>query len=348
MKVSNPYRLLPLLVALLMLGCDYDYVKNPGPVGPGNNDTSGTGNPTTGQIELTLTPAQDTLFTSEVRQLTALVTGTTNTSVAWTLNPAIGTISTSGLYTAPESISSDSMLVTVRAASVADSTKFATATLLIVRESNGGGDTLPPGIVCFERDVLPIFQNSCGKVDANGVGCHNSVSRQKGLDFTSYSSIIASVEAYQQHEGEPGFQEILEKITEDRPDKRMPPPGNAPLTAEQIETLRKWINQGAKETKCPETGGCDTMSVTFSGTIQPILNTNCTGCHGSNNPPKGIDLTTHAGVMVVANDGRLYKAVNHLAGAAPMPRIPPNGARLLSECIRARINAWLNKGAPNN
>jgi len=60
----------------------------------------------------------------------ATVSGTTNTAVNWTISPALGTISTAGLYVAPASISSQST-VTVRATSVADPSKSATAVVTL-------------------------------------------------------------------------------------------------------------------------------------------------------------------------------------------------------------------------
>jgi mono/diheme cytochrome c family protein len=330
-----------LVIAAVMLGigaggCDYSYVEGQTDiVGPVGN----TGDTTKNTIELTVTSAQTTLQPGTTEQFTATVTGTAVTGVTWSIIPVTGSISSSGLYTAPATISLDPTVVTVRALSVADTTVSATATITITRAGSGGGgggDTLLPGQVCFQRDVLPIFQSNCTMSN-----CHDAVTRQKGYNFTSYSSIIASA----QREDE-GFEEILEKITEDRSDKRMPPPPKTPLTAEQIATIRKWIEQGAKETRCSDTdgNGCDTLNVTFSATIRPILQNNCVGCHSGTNPPLGVSLDSYSGVLSVVNDGRFRKAVNHLPGASAMPK----GGNKLPDCTVNKINAWLNKGASNN
>jgi hypothetical protein len=329
---------LSLVIAAVVLGiatggCDYSYKEGQiDIVGPAGN----TGDTTKNTIELTVSPSQTTLQPGATQQLTSIVTGTAVTDVIWSLVPVTGSISGSGLYTAPASITADPTVVTVRAVSVADTTVSATATITITRAGTGGGDTLLPGQICFERDVLPIFQSNCTMS-----GCHDAVTQEKGFNFTSYSSIIASV----QREDE-GFGDILERITEDRPDKRMPRPPQNPLTAEQIATIRKWIEQGAKETKCSDTGGngCDTVNVTFSGTIRPILQNNCVGCHSGANPPLGVALDSYGGVLSVVNDGRFRKAVNHLPGASAMPK----GGNKLPDCTVNKINAWLNKGSSNN
>jgi hypothetical protein len=336
MRLLTP--IISLMVAAAVLGiaaggCDYSYKEGQSDIiGPGTN----TGDTTKNTIELTVSPSQATLQPGATQQFTPIVTGTAVTGVTWSLVPATGLISGGGLYTAPASISADPTVVTVRAVLVADTTVSATATITITRAGTGGGDTLPPGQVCFERDVLPIFLSNCTMSN-----CHDAVTHQKGFNFTSYASIIASVE----HEDD-GFEEILEKITEDEWDERMPPPPRNPLTAEQIATIRKWIEQGAKETKCSDTGGngCDTVNVTFSGTIRPILLNNCVGCHSGANPPLGVSLETYGGVLSVVNDGRFRKAVNHLPGASAMPK---NGNKL-PDCTVNKINAWLNNGASNN
>jgi hypothetical protein len=346
MRLFTP--ILSLAIAAVVLGiatggCDYSYVEGQNDiVGPGTGGTGDTtkNTDTTGNaIELTLSPVQVVLQTGTTQQFTSMVTGTAVTDVTWSLVPATGSISGSGLYTAPASIPSDPTLVTVRAISVADTTLSATATIVLIRPGTGGGgggDTLLPGQVCFERDVLPIFQSNCAMS-----GCHDAITRREGYNFTSYASIKASVER-----DDDGFEEIREKITEDERDERMPPPPKNPLTAAQIATIREWIEQGAKETKCSDTnpGGCDTVNVTFSGTIRPILHNNCMGCHSGANPPLGVSLETYAGVLSVVNDGRLHKAVNHLPGASAMPK----GGNKLPDCTVSKINAWINKGASNN
>ena len=71
---------------------------------------------------------------STTQQFTATVTGTTNTAVTWSVdgitggNTTVGTISTSGLYTAPTTATAH----TVTATSVADSTKSASAAVTVI------------------------------------------------------------------------------------------------------------------------------------------------------------------------------------------------------------------------
>jgi uncharacterized protein YjdB len=82
-------------------------------------------------VAVSVTPATASLAASQTQQFSATVTGTTNTAVTWTRSPAVGTISTSGLYTAPASITSQ-QTITITATSAADATKTATATVTLV------------------------------------------------------------------------------------------------------------------------------------------------------------------------------------------------------------------------
>src|ERR1035438_8852092 len=75
-------------------------------------------------------PASTYLTNSQTQQFTAVVSGTTNTGVNWSVNPAVGTVSSTGLYTAPASISSG-QTVTVKATSAADPTQSASASVAL-------------------------------------------------------------------------------------------------------------------------------------------------------------------------------------------------------------------------
>jgi hypothetical protein len=82
-------------------------------------------------ITISIAPTPVSLMESQVQQFTVTLTGTINTAVTWSLNPAIGTINSYGQYTAPAMISS-AQAVTVTATSVADTTQSASATVNLV------------------------------------------------------------------------------------------------------------------------------------------------------------------------------------------------------------------------
>lgn len=81
-----------------------------------------------GGVQVVVTPSSVPLGPSGTAQFNAQVTGTGNTAVNWSLNPMVGSISSSGLYTAPASIPTPQN-VTVRATSVADGSAYGEATV---------------------------------------------------------------------------------------------------------------------------------------------------------------------------------------------------------------------------
>lgn len=89
---------------------------------------------------------------------------------------------------------------------------------------------------------------------------------------------------------------------------------------------------------------CDTNTVTFSGSVAPILATNCYACHAANIAEGGVVLSNYSGVKEKVDDGRLIGAITHAAGFAPMPQ----GAAKLSACEIDKIKKWVNDGALNN
>jgi len=89
---------------------------------------------------------------------------------------------------------------------------------------------------------------------------------------------------------------------------------------------------------------CDTIEVTFSGVIQPLLQQNCFECHGDGSTRGDVILDTYEDVNEIVLDGRLYGAVNHLAGYSAMPYFRDQ----LDSCSLYFINKWIEEGAPDN
>ena len=74
---------------------------------------------------------QATLYGGQTEQFGAIVANTSNSAVTWTVSPTgSGTINSSGLYTAPASIASQTT-VTVTATSLANSFATASATITL-------------------------------------------------------------------------------------------------------------------------------------------------------------------------------------------------------------------------
>lgn len=99
-----------------------------------------------------------------------------------------------------------------------------------------------------------------------------------------------------------------------------------------------------EETLYPVAADCDTLNVTYSATIAPIMNTNCNFCHGGSSPLAGINTDSYSGLKDVVDNGRLWGAINHNSGFSPMPKDRPK----LSDCNLDKIRIWIDEGALNN
>ena len=123
----------------------------------------------------------------------------------------------------------------------------------------------------------------------------------------------------------------------------MPPYDHAQLDPGQIDDIMTWIQQGASNNSC-EPSACDTVNVTYAGTVAPLIANMCTGCHSGPGPDGNIDLTTYTGVHAVAVLGTLSGAIQHQYGYSSMP--PVGGG--LSDCHIQQVLIWVQQGSPNN
>jgi len=197
-------------------------------------------------------------------------------------------------------------------------------------DDGGGGtepepeDTCDQSVAYFEQEVLPIFVQNCTMS-----GCHNApTDENEQVVLTTYSGI----------RNNDYFDDIWDEIG----DGDMPPDSMNQLTADDLATLQLWLSQGAQNNSCE--GGCSTAAVTYAGTVLPIIQDRCDGCHGPNNPQGGLDFSTWNDLNAVAADGRLALAIQHQTGAEPMPPSGPS----LSQCRIDQILTWVQDGAPNN
>ncbi|MBX9681955.1 MAG: DUF1553 domain-containing protein [Gemmataceae bacterium] len=98
--------------------------------------------------------------------------------------------------------------------------------------------------VQFNRDVRPILSDKC-------FSCHGPDAKRKaGLRLDTRAGASAELESGSGHAiaaGDPKASVAFERMLHADPEKRMPPASSGKsLTKEQIETLRRWIEQGAK------------------------------------------------------------------------------------------------------
>ena len=125
-----------LIAILALYGC-----------GGGSNSST----PAAQAVAVSISPAAVTLSPRSTEQFTATVTGTTDTAVTWEVNSTnggnstVGTVSTTGLYTAPATIPNPHSVFVV-AVSQADPSKSGSATVTIAKPAgaaNQAAQTFP-------------------------------------------------------------------------------------------------------------------------------------------------------------------------------------------------------------
>lgn len=286
-----------------------------------------TGEPIDASVKITIAPLTASVVTGSTRQFTASVTGTTNTSVVWSV-VGLGEVSATGLYTAPPSVYESPTDVAVQVTSIADPRAVARATVTLT------GAVYDSNAICFEREIMPIFSSNCSMSE-----CHGAIKKEEGFDFRTASGVLRGVRV-----GQPDESKVYRVITGRGDD--MPPPPRAALTPDQIAKIRTWIQKGAGTGACvpPPTNGCDTANVTYSRTIRDVLSLNCLGCHSGASAEKGIDLSQYAGVKTHATSGKLIGSIDHASGVVQMPQ----GLPKLDDCTIRKFKVWVAAGAPNN
>src|SRR6266568_4067279 len=102
---------------------------------------------------------------------------------------------------------------------------------------------LKPG-VDYNRDVRPIFSENC-------YACHgpDQNKRKAGLRLDIRTNAVSELKSgnFAIVPGKPTESKLVERITNKDEDERMPPIKTGKhLTPAQIETLHRWIEQGAE------------------------------------------------------------------------------------------------------
>ena len=102
-------------------------------------------------VTVTLTPSSSSMLLGNTQQFTATVKGTSNTAVSWTVNgmaggnSIVGTISTTGLYSAPQALPNPAN-VTIKATSGANSSASAETVVTIASDIKVTVGTNPSGM----------------------------------------------------------------------------------------------------------------------------------------------------------------------------------------------------------
>src|SRR5262252_2467298 len=167
-----------------------------------------------------------------------------------------------------------------------------------------------PAAVSFARDVDPILERSCRS-------CHGATMQMGGLDLRTRESAARGGTHGPVLTPSNAEQSRLFRMVAGLEQPAMPMSGT--LSAEDVATLKAWIDQGAQ---------WETL-VSFARDVQPILETSCSGCHGG---ARGSDI-----VPGNAQGSRLFRRVAGLE----QPAMPAQGTPLTSAQIDV-IKRWID------
>ena len=183
--------------------------------------------------------------------------------------------------------------------------------------NGNGNETCDTVQVTYKYSVLPIFDQYC-------LSCHSGSTPQAGINLEDYSTVAALAKNGT----------LLGSIRHEAGFSPMPQGGDK-LGDCDISKIEIWIRDTTFTE--PEPPECDTVNVTYPGTIQPLLAQFCLDCHSGPTPEGGLDFENFDILASVAQSGHLLGAIRHEAGYSSMP---PSGIKL-SDCDISKFEIWI-------
>ncbi len=191
----------------------------------------------------------------------------------------------------------------------------------------------------FESDLEPILRTRC-------FACHGEAKKKGGLSLTSLESLAAGGESGAAVvAGKPDESRLLQLVV----DGDMPPEGE-PLSAAQIDALRRWIANGSE---LRELERAETIT---THQIIPLMLLRCTVCHGGRRREADLDLRTKAGMLAGGKSGPVVepgKPEESLLIKKVRDQEMPPRRQLVSASVKpmttselALVEAWIAAGLP--
>jgi len=230
-------------------------------------------------------------------------------------------------------------------------------------EKKGGGAPKPGEPIDFTNHVLPILEDRCFSChqepyDKNG----RTIQPKAGLALNTYEMVMkGNLDATVVTPGDVEDSYLHEVLTLDEDDDMFMPPKGGPLTPEQIDIIKRWIEEGAKPKA--EGGGVADASggISFHDHIFPILEERCLDCHGEPyvkngrtiHPKAGLALDTYEAVLKGNLDGEIIDRGDHEESTLYVvitldpddsEIMPPKGDPLSAEEIEL-FKKWIDEGA---
>mgnify|MGYP002634064981 CR=1 FL=1 len=193
----------------------------------------------------------------------------------------------------------------------------------------------------FERDVQPILSARCGK-------CHGQKTRKADLNLIDFAAVKRGGESGHVVEAGDAAESLLFEMISDG---SMPPEGEPPLNAEQIDVIRQWIESGAGGIGRPSG---QSPEVSYAD-IVPLILRRCVMCHGPEFQFGGIDLREHSMMLQGGENGpalvsgepdeslMITRVVDQLC--PPKADIGESGIEPMTQTELKRLKQWIAAGA---
>lgn len=191
-------------------------------------------------------------------------------------------------------------------------------------------EVMPPNLpirdsICFTTQILPLFLSNC----AQAPGCHSTINPKEGIILTNFDQIKLR----------------LTKSMSEINKNAMPYKFYPKLDAAARALLNKWIAEGARNTDCYNSKS-DTINVTYTTHIAPMMVNYCKGCHNTaftagGNQNGNVYLETYTDVKAKSQSG-LMRCVVTGKGCKFMPQ----GGTHIGTMNVKKIDKWVEAGCP--
>lgn len=193
----------------------------------------------------------------------------------------------------------------------------------------------------YENGIKAIIQAKC-------IRCHNTDTREAGLDLSSAQGILKGSESGRIIQAGDADASLLFQMIDAN---EMPPEEKNRLSPAQRASLRAWIQSGAHFKEAVKT-----VPAVTQHDIIPLLHLRCVACHGRRRQEGGLDLRTKASILkggqsgpaVIPGDSESSLLIQRIKSAEMPPR-----RKLVSASVKPmesseleRLSQWIKLGLP--
>lgn len=213
------------------------------------------------------------------------------------------------------------------------------AVSVFLLSANGNAEqvepTSDPKPVSFKTDIEPIFSRHC-------YGCHQGAKQQGSYVMTSFGSLLAGGESEEAAvvPGKPDESHLVELITPVDGEAAMPQSPFKALSEVEVDLIRRWINEGAKNDSPADSGPKYTAD-------NPPVYTGPPPIPSIDVSPDGMTLAVAGYHEILLLDAKTGERKSRLVGISPRintVRFSPDGKRIAAvggtPGLRGELQVW--------